>query len=210
MSPANPTLFTPEETFFAQCTPESLFLSAPSDLEYLYERFLETLSDPSAHEIAANSSTSLYHVPEPSSVQPQIAAPVEDVAKFCAVCSTSTFLPPPLSTFPPPNWRKIPQKVYDYGRKQLDFTLLPPISFSVNGFPGVNMGDAFHNRFTGLDGRDDLVLQGASSAISCRLSVSLLPHIPACAELTSSQVSRIPAQQITPGRNACHRPISTH
>lgn len=35
------------------------------------------------------------------------------------------------------------------------------------------MGDALRGRLTGLDGRDDLVLQDAGRAISCRLSVRL-------------------------------------
>ena len=178
MSPANPSFLTPEEAFFSQYTPGFSFLSASSNLEYLYERFLETLSDPSTHEITPSPSIPLHHVPEPSSVQPQIATPVEDIPGLCVICSTSTFHPPPIPlpqavTFPPPNWRKIPQKVYDGGRKQWYFTPSPPISFSVNGFPGVNMGDAFHNTYTGLDGRDDLVLQDAGGAISCRLLVRL-------------------------------------
>jgi len=35
------------------------------------------------------------------------------------------------------------------------------------------MGDALRKRFTGLDGRDDLMLQDARGAISCRLLVRL-------------------------------------
>jgi len=79
--------------------------------------------------------------------------------------------PPQAKTFPPPNWYKIPQKTYDHGLKQWDFIPLECISFGVYGHPGVNVMDALQKRFTGLDGRDDPVLQGANSAISCRLSV---------------------------------------
>lgn len=73
----------------------------------------------------------------------------------------------------PSNWFRIPQMPYNQGRKSWDFKPLEPISFSVNGRPGVNMGDALHRRFTGLDGRDDLILQDAGDVISCRLSVRL-------------------------------------
>ena len=33
------------------------------------------------------------------------------------------------------------------------------------------MGDALRKKFVGLEGRDDLVLQGAKKAISCRFIV---------------------------------------
>ena len=82
---------------------------------------------------------------------------------------------PQIETFPlhNPDWLKIPQKVYNYGRKQWDFRPSGSIHFCVNGRPGLNMGDALRKKFTGLDGRDDLILQDAPTAISCRLSVRL-------------------------------------
>ena len=97
---------------------------------------------------------------------PQIASPADDRAEICTTYPAPTFI-----TFPPLNWHKIPQTFYNHGQKQWDFERSESISFSVNGHPGVNMGDALHGRFTGLDGRDDLVLQDANGAISCRLSV---------------------------------------
>ena len=79
---------------------------------------------------------------------------------------------PQAETFPP-NWRKIPQEVYNHGKKQWNFILSEPISFSVNGCPGVNIGDVLRKDFTGLDGRDDSVLRDAGGSILCRLSVRL-------------------------------------
>ena len=80
---------------------------------------------------------------------------------------------PPLVTAPPLNCIKVPQRNYDHGRRQSGFERSEPISFSVNGRVGINMGDALRKEFTGLDGRDDPVLQEAASAISCRLLVGL-------------------------------------
>ena len=107
---------------------------------------------------------------------PQIVTPVDDDAGLRATCSVTTSLLPPIHSSQmapsyPPNWRRIPQNVYDYGWKQLDFRPSDPILFRVNGYPGVNMGDALRKKFTGLDGRDDLILQDAQDVISCRLWV---------------------------------------
>lgn len=82
---------------------------------------------------------------------------------------TSIATPPP-ATFLPPGWYRIPQTVYDFGTKQYDFEPLESIIFHVDGCPGQNMGDALRNQFPGLCGRDDLVLQEARGAISCRMS----------------------------------------
>ena len=80
---------------------------------------------------------------------------------------------PPVPTLPL-NWIKVPQRNYDHGRKQWNFKASEPIYFSVNGLPGMNMRDALRKTFTGLDDRDDPVLQETSGAISCRLLVGLL------------------------------------
>jgi len=89
-------------------------------------------------------------------------------------------LPPtlssPLATTFPPHWVKVPQRDYDQRRKQWSFKQLEPISFSVDGRPGVNMGDALQKKFENLDGRDDPMLQNTSGAISCRF---LFPGYPA-------------------------------
>jgi len=137
-----------------QDVPELLLPSTSPDLKNLYELIMGT----------------------PWDVLPPQIAPVDDGAVLCAACSATTPLaqpipPPQATTFPPPNWHKIPQNAYDQGQKQWYFTPLESVSFSINGRLGVNMGDARRKRFEGLDGRDDIVLQDASSTISCRLSV---------------------------------------
>ena len=66
---------------------------------------------------------------------------------------------------------KIPQRDYGHGGKQWCFKQSEPISFSVDGRPGLNLGDALRREFEGLDGRDDRVLQDAAGAISCRFLV---------------------------------------
>lgn len=76
-------------------------------------------------------------------------------------------------TFAPPKWHKIPQRIYE--PKQRDYTPAEDVTFLVDGFPGFNMEDAFHERFTALGGRDDLVLQGAKTAFLCRF---LFPGYP--------------------------------
>jgi len=152
--------------FPSQNVPELVSPFTSLDLEYLYGFFLETPPDmPSDQGVTPSSSQ-----------DPQIADPVDDRARLCPFCSLS--IPPPPSipqtvTFPPINWCRIPQEPYDYGHKQWDYTPLTPIPFSVNGSPGVNMGDALGKRFTGLDGWDERVLQDASRAISCHFSVCL-------------------------------------
>ena len=136
------------------------------DLEYLYKSIMETPLDAQPTEDIPPDS-SLFRDPDPSRPPPQTLS-VDNASTLCVACSASTSLPP---LPPPPNWHRIPQKAYDYGRRQWNFTPLEGISFQVNGRPGVNMGDAFRRRVAGLDGQDELVLQGASSVISCRLSV---------------------------------------
>jgi len=163
-SPVNQDFDVPEEMVPSQNVPESLWPSASPDLKHLYELVLGTPWD---------------------AFPPQIAASVDDRAGLCTACSASTSLPPPIpppqdKTFPPPNWHKIPQKAYDHGRKQWYHTPLGSISFSVNGRPGVNMGNALRKVFMDLDGRDGLVLQEASRIVSCRLSVCSSRHLPPC------------------------------
>lgn len=65
----------------------------------------------------------------------------------------------------------MPQRVYGHGRRQWDFKQSESIPFSVYGFPGINMEDAFRERFTGLDGRDEPMFQNSAGAISCRFLV---------------------------------------
>lgn len=57
------------------------------------------------------------------------------------------------------------------------------------------MGDALRKVFTGLDGRDDPVLQEATGAISCRLLVGLRWSSIRPLELTPPQVPGIPGQR---------------
>lgn len=44
----------------------------------------------------------------------------------------------------------------------------------MNNVPGLNMKNAFGQIFTGLDGRDDFVLENAKGPVSCRLLVCRL------------------------------------
>jgi len=176
MLPANPGFVGPMFPFQSVLGP--LPLSTSPDFERQFEFFpdIPLSTQTSAQEIA-NSPPS--HVFDPSSLLSQPVVPqVDDRARFCVIWSTSTPLPPSMppplaAALPPPNWRKIPQKTYGHGGKQWDFIPSECISFGVNGRPGVNIIDALQKRFTGLDGRDDPVLQDATSAISCRLSVRL-------------------------------------
>jgi hypothetical protein len=109
----------------------------------------------------------------------------------------------PLAITFPSNRTMVPQRRYDHGKKQWDFNQLESISFSVDGRPGINMGDALQKTFTGLDGRDDPVLTDAAGAISCRLLVRLLWSSTRSLELTASQVSRISRQrQVMSGMSA--------
>lgn len=103
--------------------------------------------------------------------------------------------PSPLVTALPANWIKVPQRSYDHGKKQCNFQRSEPVSFRVNGRPGINMGDAFRKTFTGLDGRDSPVLQDATGAISCRLLVGLLWLSIRSLTLTPSKVPRVSSQQ---------------
>jgi len=152
-------------------------LSTFPDSEYQFDHFPETpLNIQPVDEITSNSPP--FRILDPSSPPLRVAPPVDDRERFCVIYSASASLQPPMpppqaTTLLPPNWYKIPQKIYDHGQKQWDFIPSECISFGVNGRPGMNMRDALHKRFTGLDGRDDPVLRDATSAISCRLSVCL-------------------------------------
>jgi len=166
------------------------FRAPPANQDFVF--FEEMLPFQNVPEVLLPSTS--FNISDPHESIPGIpldAPQVYDWELLRVACSVSGLLSPPIlppqattfpspqtTTFPsqatvfsPPNWRKIPQKTYSYGLKQWNFTPLESILFSVNGRPGVNMGDALRKVFTGLDGRDDLVLQDASSAISCRLSV---------------------------------------
>lgn len=133
-----------------------------------------------ALEPALFSTSLTQHLYEPPLAETQPDAQSTDIdnrARIWAGFSSSIPLPPPYSlppaTFYPPNWHEIPQRPYDYGRKQLDYTPSEPILFQVNGSPGVNMGDALRESFAGLEGRDDLVLQDVKKVIYCRFLVCI-------------------------------------
>ena len=171
-----------EEMFLLQNVPDLPLHSASLDLESLYQEFLnDSLMDTpsntqSTQGIAPNSPPS--HTPDPSSLPPQATPPVDGRTILCVVCSAQTSLPPPMpspqvATLPPPSWYRVPQNPYEYGQRQSTFTPSKRIFFSINGHPGVNVGDALRKKLTGVDGRDDPVLQDASSVISCWLWVCL-------------------------------------
>ena len=70
------------------------------------------------------------------------------------------------------NWRRIPQTTYTQRKGDRSFLQPQEISFSVNNIRGFNIGDALGKLFTGLDGRDEPVLEDANGpAVSCRLLV---------------------------------------
>ena len=110
----------------------------------------------------------------------------------------------PLTTTFPIDWIRIPQRVYDHGRKQRNFKPSEPILFSTNGHPGINLGDALRKRFTGLDGRDDPMLPVPARAISCRLLVGFSCCLSTIvAELNPLQVPRLPRlRSIVPGKTS--------
>lgn len=91
----------------------------------------------------------------------------------------------------PLGWIRVPQKDYDHGRKQRGFKPLEPIFFSTNGCPGMNLRDALHKEFTGLDGRDDPMLQDAAGSISCRLLVGRDGFFHRSSRADPSEVSRV-------------------
>ena len=203
MSPKNQDFVPFEEIPPFQNAPETLSLSTSLNLRYPYE---STPGIPLDEFLYKNTP------------------PVDEWARPCAIYSASGLLSPPIpppqamtfpspqvttsplpqtitlhsqdTTFLPPNWRKIPQKAYNYGQKQWNFTQLEPIHFSVNGRRGINMGDALRKMFTGLDGRDDLVLQDASSAISCRLLVCSPRYLSPRAR-TDEAISSSPGTHLT-------------
>ena len=168
-------MITPEDFFL-----QDVLLPLPSpalfNLTYRYD-FLENPSDMrSAQEVTPDSFLIPHYDLAPLGTSPQTVIPVNDGAGPCVIYSVSTPPSPPIPTSQtaqsyPPNWCKIPQTIYNHGKKQWDFRPSEPVLFHVDGRPGVNMGNAFRKKFTGLQGRDDLVLQDAPSAISCRLWV---------------------------------------
>jgi len=102
-------------------------------------------------------------------------------------------------------WFEIPQRLYENGHRQCDFRQSDPISFSVYGVPGINMGDAFRKHFTGLDDRDDPMFQTTAKTISCRFLVCFFFSIlSTSSDLMSTQVPWLPGT-LSSGED--HRPI---
>ena len=176
--PYEPLLACPDLTY-----PYELFPAFP-DLAYPYEIFENPPGILSNQEVetAMNPSFLPYCDPVPSSSSPQIDSPANNTASLRTIYSA----PIPSSPAPalgqnamghPSNWHKIPQTVYGWGKKRWDYQPSEPILFHVNGRPGVNMGDALRNEFTGLDGRDDPMFQDGVDAFSCRLMVCSLRQL---------------------------------
>ena len=157
MTSKNPVLVASEEAFFSQNFHEFTLTSTSSNLEDPHVQ--DTLwRSPSTQGALPNPPLG---IPDPSSLQFQIAA-------------IWTAPPPPqpqTPTFLPHNWDRIPQRVYDYGQKQWDFTPSESIYFGIGGYPGFNMRDALQEHFTGLNLRDELALRDAPGAITFRFSV---------------------------------------
>ena len=154
-------MYEPGSVAPAQMSPsysilEPALFSTPLDPSYLWE-LLSTETQSGAQLTGVNDRANVYAAYSPLILSPS----------------------PPLHpsqpiTFEPPKWHEIPQRPYDFGRKQRGYTPSGPILFQVNGFPGVSMGDALRGTFTSLENQNDLVLQDAKMAISCRFLV----HIP--------------------------------
>ena len=71
------------------------------------------------------------------------------------------------------NWREIPQRKYSPKVGNKPPSQLKAVTFSVKGVPGFNLQRALNRIFTGLDGRDNPVLENANGPVSCRLLVCL-------------------------------------
>ena len=174
----------PEDVF--RNVPVSILAPAFPDFAYPYELFENSSSIRSSRELetALNSCFPLHYDPAPSSFSPQPISPVNNAAGPWTIYSAPVplWLPTPApsqkTTGCPFNWRKIPQTVYGWGKKQSGYQPSEPILFHVDGRPGVNMGDALRNVFTGLDGRDDPIFQDAGKSFSCRLMVRSLRQLP--------------------------------
>lgn len=160
-TPANPVSIASVGAFLPHTLHELPLAYIPPNLEYPHA-FLQGTpwGAPSSQGVLPNTPLG---IPDPSSRALQIAA----------VWSAPTPLPPPpqAPTFIPSNWRRIPQRVYSYGRRQWDFAPSESVYFGIGGYPGFNMEDALQERFTGLDFRDEPVLMDARGAISFRFLV---------------------------------------
>ena len=66
---------------------------------------------------------------------------------------------------------RIPQKRYTQRNGNKSCLRLEEISFSIGNTPGINLRAALAQVFTGLDGRDDPVLEDANGPVSCRILV---------------------------------------
>ena len=117
---------------------------------------------------------------EATLTQPPVVPPVVQQVRLLGMLKNPLLLPcqlqppqivPAPAPAPAQEWVQIPQRVYDLGRRQWNYRDSEPISFSVNGFPGINMHDALRRHFADLDNRDELMFQDAAGAISCRFLV---------------------------------------
>ncbi|KAF9649579.1 hypothetical protein BDM02DRAFT_3186208 [Thelephora ganbajun] len=90
---------------------------------------------------------------------------------------TSLLLSPSIS------WHKIPQERYTQRKRDRSFLQLREITFSVNNIRGFSMQNAFGRVFTGLDGRDDPVLENANGPVSCRLLFPGYPPNTRCSQI---------------------------
>jgi len=96
---------------------------------------------------------------------------LHDIPNFSPNPDGVTVSPLPLPELPI-SWVKIPQRRYaQRGGGTRSLSRLGEAGFSVNGARGFNMQSALDQFFTGLDGRDDPVLENAGGPVSCRLLV---------------------------------------
>jgi hypothetical protein len=71
--------------------------------------------------------------------------PIDDGTRLCAVCSTSISPPSPIpspqtATFPPFNWKLIPQNIYDHGTEAVGFQTVAKRFLQHKWFPGHEYG----------------------------------------------------------------------
>jgi hypothetical protein len=70
-----------------------------------------------------------------------------------------------------PSTRLISQTPYVPSRARGEFVVADPISFSVNGIPGITIAQAVAGECAGLDGKDDGIPAFGKSKILCRIQV---------------------------------------
>lgn len=141
--------YNPDPVAFQQMPLPQIFFHDhfPSPLPYSWDELHPVENQPNAQLAdVSDQSTSAVH-------SPPIPLPL-------------TLPHPQPVAVAPPEWHIVPQRLYRL--KQSNYIPSESIPFQADGFPGINMGDALRKQFAALKGRDDLVMDGAKKAFSCR------------------------------------------